>query len=184
MLPEGRIYGVSGDNALLNPAMIAVMTYTFAPVGAVVGWNVEEYFPQKKRWRLRLREKSGKVKEMPCHLSPEPYLDAYARAAGIEDDRKGHLSRAAIGKTATLPPRRGLRSDAWAKVRRRASDAGIEMRIGCHTFRVARITDYLINGARIEVAQCLARHANVETTGLHDRRNHDISVEKAERIGL
>src|SRR5580698_10192747 len=74
------------------------MTYTFARVGAVVALNVEDYFAQKKRWWLRLREKNGKVNEMPCHHKLEAYLDAYISAAGIGDDRKGPLFRAAIGK--------------------------------------------------------------------------------------
>jgi integrase len=33
-------------------------------------------------------------------------------------------------------------------VRRRASDAGIETPIGCHTLRATGITDYLTNGER------------------------------------
>lgn len=49
-------------------------------------------------------------------------------------------------------------------VRRRASDAGIETRIRCHTFRATGITDYLTNGGRIEVAQRMAGHANAKTT--------------------
>src|SRR6202047_3802303 len=46
---------------LRDRAIIAVMTYTFARVGAVVALAVEDYFAQKKRWWLRLREKNGKV---------------------------------------------------------------------------------------------------------------------------
>src|SRR6516165_4316286 len=80
------------------------MTYTFARVGAVVALSVEDYFAQKKRWWLRLREKNGKVNEMPCHHKLETYLDAYIEAAGIEGDRKGPLFRAAIGKTKKLGP--------------------------------------------------------------------------------
>jgi integrase/recombinase XerD len=38
---------------LRDRALIAVMTYTFARVGAVVGLAVEDYFSQKKRWWLR-----------------------------------------------------------------------------------------------------------------------------------
>jgi len=68
-------------------------------------------------------------------------------------------------------------------VRRRAADAGIEAAIGCHIFRAAGITDYLINGGRIEVAQRMAGHSNAKTTGLYDRRNDDMSVGKVERIG-
>ena len=81
---------------------LRVMTYTFARVGAVVALNVEDYYPQKKRWWLRLREKNGKVNEMPCHHKLEAYLDAYIKAAGIADDRKGPLFRAAIGRTKKL----------------------------------------------------------------------------------
>jgi integrase len=119
------------------------MTYTFASVGAVVALTVEDYFAQKKRWWLRLREKNGKVNEMPCHHKLEAYLDAYIEAAGIEGDRKGPLFRAAIGKTRKLGPGAISRTDVWYMVRRRAADAGIETAIGCHTFRATGITDYL-----------------------------------------
>ena len=77
-----------------------------------------------------------------------------------------------------------LRMDVWRMVRRRAADAGIETVIGCHTFRATGITDYLMNGGRIEVAQLMAGHSNAKTTGLYDRRNDDISVGEVERIGI
>src|SRR6202158_4746548 len=93
---------VSTVVGLRDRAIIAVMTYTFARVGAVIAVTVEDYYPQKKRWWLRLREKNGKVNEMPCHHKLEQYLDAYIKAAGIDDDRKGPLFRAAIGKTKKL----------------------------------------------------------------------------------
>ena len=169
---------------LRDRAIIAVMTYTFARVGAVVALNVEDYSPQKKRWWLRLREKNGKVNEMPCHHKLETYLDEYIKAAVTEDDRKGPLFRSAIGKTGQLSDRPMLRGDVWRMVRRRASDAGIETAIGCHTFRATGITNYLTNGGRIEVAQRMAGHSNAKTTGLYDRRNDDISVGEVERIGI
>jgi integrase len=56
--------------------------------------------------------------------------------------------------------------------------------VGCHTFRATGITDYLINGGRIEVAQRMAGHPNARATGLYDRRNDDISVGEVERIGI
>jgi site-specific recombinase XerD len=169
---------------LRDRAMIAVMTYTFARVGAVVALTVEDYFSQKKRWWLRLHEKNGKLNEMPCHHKLEEYLDAYIKAARIAGDRRGPLFRSAIGKTAQLTDRPMLRGDVWRMVRRRAADAGIETSIGCHTFRATGITDYLTNGGRIEVAQRMAGHSNAKTTGLYDRRNDDISVGEVERIGI
>jgi site-specific recombinase XerD len=175
---------VSTVIGLRDRAIIAVMTYTFARVGAVVALNVEDYFPQKNRWWLRLREKNDKVNEMPCHHKLEEFLDAYMKAAGIEGDRKGPLFRSAIGKTGALTVKPMSRTDVWYMVRRRAADAGIETAIGCHSFRATGITDYLTNGGRIEVAQRMAGHSNAKTTGLYDRRNDDISVGEVERIGI
>jgi integrase len=172
------------NQGLRDRAIIAVMTYTFARVGAVVALTVEDYYAQKKRWWLRLREKNGKVNEMPCHHKLESYLDVYIEAAGIEGDRKGPLFRAAIGKTKKLGEGAMSRTDVWYMVRRRAADAGIETAIGCHTFRATGITDYLTNGGRIEVAQRMAGHSNAKTTGLYDRRNDDVSVGEVERIGI
>src|ERR1019366_3808871 len=167
---------VSTIVGLRDRAIVAVMTYTFARVGAVVALTVEDYFSQKKRWWLRLHEKNGKLNEMPCHHKLEEYLDAYIKGAGIAGDRKGPLFRSAIGKTAQLSARPVLRGDIWRMVRRRASDAGIETAIGCHTFRATGITDYLTNGGRIEVAQRMAGHSNAKTTGLYDRRNDCLTL--------
>src|SRR5277367_4610410 len=86
---------VSSVVGLRDRAIIAVMTYTFARVGAVVALSVEDYFSQKKRWWLRLHEKNGKLNEMPCHHKLEQYLDAYIKDAGVESYRKGPLFRAA-----------------------------------------------------------------------------------------
>ena len=119
-----------------------------------------------------------------CHHKLEEYLDAYIEAAGIKDDRKGLLFRSAIRKTKKPTGSPMTRKDVWCMVRRRASDAGIETAIGCHTFRATGITDYLTNGGRIEVAQRMAGHSNAKTTGLYDRRNDDVSVGEVERIGI
>ena len=52
---------------LRDRALIGVMTFAFARVSAVVGMRVEDYYPQGKRWWLRLHEKGGKRHEMPVH---------------------------------------------------------------------------------------------------------------------
>jgi site-specific recombinase XerD len=117
---------VSTVVGLRDRAIIAVTTYTFARVGAVVALTVEDYFSQKKRWWLRLHEKNGKINEMPCHHKLEGYLDAYIEASGIARECKGPLFRSAIGKTGQLSERPILRGDVWRMVRRRASDAEIE----------------------------------------------------------
>ena len=169
---------------LRDRALIAAMAFTFARVTAVVGLKVEDYYPQNKRWWLRLREKNGKVNEMPCHHKLEHYLDEYIRAAGIGEDRKAPLFLAAIGRTGQLSPRPMGRTDVWYMVRRRAADSGLKTAIGCHTFRATGITDYLTNGGKLEIAQRMAGHSNAKTTGLYDRRDDDISVSEVERVGI
>jgi site-specific recombinase XerD len=169
---------------LRDRALVAVMAFTFARVSAVVDLKVEDYYPQKKRCWLRLREKNGKVNQMPCHHKLEAYLDAYIAAAGIRDDRKGPLFRAAIGRSGKLSNRPVSRTDVWYMVQRRANDAQLETAIGCHTFRATGITDYLTNGGKLEVAQKMAGHSNAKTTGLYDRRSDDVSLSEVEKIGI
>jgi len=41
---------------LRDRALVAVMAFSFARVSAVVNLKVEDYYPQKKRWWLRLRD--------------------------------------------------------------------------------------------------------------------------------
>jgi integrase/recombinase XerD len=96
------------DDAAASPtipqrdrALIAVMTYALARVGAVVSMRVEDYYPQSKRWWVRLHEKGGKRHEMPAHHTLEPYLDAYIDA-GILGEKKTPLFRSAAGRTGTL----------------------------------------------------------------------------------
>jgi integrase/recombinase XerD len=55
--------------------------------------RVEDYFPNGKRWWVRLQEKGGKRHEMPAHHKLEVFLDEYIAAAGIEKDSSGHLLR-------------------------------------------------------------------------------------------
>ena len=81
---------------LRDRALISVMTFAFARIGAVVAMRVEDYYPKGKRWWVRLHEKGGKRHEMPAHHTLEAYLDAYIEAAGIRDG----------GKSPPLPLRR------------------------------------------------------------------------------
>jgi integrase/recombinase XerD len=169
---------------LRDRAFIGVMVYGFARVSAVVGLKVEDYFPLKKRYWLRLREKGGKVNEMGCHHKLEQFLDEYIAAAGIADDKKGPLFRAALGRTKTLSDRPMSRVDAWYMVRRRAKDTGLETAIGNHSFRAIGITDYLENGGDINIAKRMAGHSNIKTTELYDRRDDEVSFSEIERVGI
>jgi integrase len=69
-------------------------------------------------------------------------------------------------------------------IRRRAKAAGIETRIGNHTFRATGITAYLKNSGKLEVAQQIANHESPRTTKLYDRRQDEISLDEIERITI
>jgi site-specific recombinase XerD len=58
---------------LRDRALIGVMTFAFARIGAVVAMRVEDYYPEGKRWWVRLHEKGGKRHEMPAHHKLEAY---------------------------------------------------------------------------------------------------------------
>jgi integrase/recombinase XerC len=83
---------------------------------------------------------------MPCHHNLEEYLTAYLDGAGLRDDPKGPLFRT-IGRgtgklTRTVLPQ----ANAYAMIRRRAAAAGINTKLGNHSFRATGITAHLKNG--------------------------------------
>jgi site-specific recombinase XerD len=169
---------------LRDRALIGLMVYTFARVGAALSMKVEDFFVQGRRGWVRLHEKGGKEHEMPTHHNLDRYLEEYIAAAGIAEDRKGPLFRTSKGRSGELADRPMLQSDVWRMIRRRAAQAGIETEIGCHTFRATGITAYLKNGGKLEIAQQMAAHESARTTGLYDRRNDEISLDEVERIGI
>jgi integrase len=131
---------------LRDRALIGVMTYTFARVGAVVGMTVDDYYPEGKRWWLRLHAKGGKRHEMPAHHKLEAYIDEYLDAARIHGQGRSPLFRSTIGKTGILTGLPMHRIDVYRMIRRRAADMSFNAKIGCHTFRATGITAYLEAG--------------------------------------
>lgn len=167
---------------LRDRAVIGTLLYTFARVGAATALKVEDYFPQGKRWWVRLHEKGGKVHEMPVHHCLEEYLDAYLAAAKIGSDRKAPLFRTVYRKTGKLTDRPMRQEDVFRMIQRRAADAGVKTAIGCHSFRALGITNYLENGGTLEKAQQMAAHESPRTTKLYDRTTDQVTLDEVEKI--
>ena len=92
---------------LRDRALIALMVYTFARIGAAMGMKVEDVFTQNRRLWVRLREKGGKAHAMPCHHNLESYLTLYMEGAKLTDDPRGPLFRTigrGTGKLTRTPP--------------------------------------------------------------------------------
>lgn len=168
---------------LRDRALIGLMVFTFARVGAAIQMRVEDVYVQARRTWVRLHEKGGKEHEVPCHHSLEIWLKAYVECASLGGG-KGYLFRSVAGRTGRLSTKPMGQGDVFRMVGRRAAAAGIHTRIGCHSFRATGITEYLRNGGRLEVAQQMANHESARTTGLYDRRRDQMSPDEVERISI
>jgi site-specific recombinase XerD len=167
---------------LRDRALIALMVYSFARIGAAVGMKVEDVFTQNRRLWVRLQEKGGKEHAMPCHHNLEQALLAYFDGNGVENSPKEPLFRTIGRGTGELTHTPLPQANAHAMIRRRALAAGIETKIGCHSFRATGITAYLKNGGTLEKAAAMANHASTRTTQLYDRRSAEMSLDEIERI--
>ena len=88
---EGEVQKLLGvietttHTGLRDRALLGVLAYTFARIGAVVNLKVEDYYPSGKRFLLRFKEKGGKEKELPVHHKLEELLDQYLKANALLD---------------------------------------------------------------------------------------------------
>ena len=163
-------------------ALIGLLVYTFARIGAAVALDVEDIYHQNRRLWVRLNEKGGKQHAMPAHHNLEDYLHAYIDAGGLAGDPKGPLFHTVRGRGQALQRRRLATRNALDMVRRRADQAGLATAVTNHTFRATGITAYLKNGGTLEHAKAMAAHASTRTTQLYDRRSEEVRLDEVERI--
>jgi integrase/recombinase XerD len=90
---------------LRDRALIGLMAYSFARVGAALQMKVADYFVQGRRRWVRLHEKGGKEHDVPCHHNLDHFLDEYIAAADIAVDATGYLFRTTAPKSGALKAR-------------------------------------------------------------------------------
>jgi site-specific recombinase XerD len=154
---------------LRDRALIGVMTFAFARIGAVVAMRVEDYYRDGQRWWVRLHDKGGKQHQIEVHPILKACLDAYLDASGARGEGSAPLFRSAVGRTGKLTDKPMNRIDAWRMIQRRAADLDVGVRVGCHTFRATGITAYLEAGGTVEDARAMAAHISARTTKLYER---------------
>jgi hypothetical protein len=96
-----------------------------------------------------LHKKSGKRHEVPCHPTPEEYLNTCIAAAGISRDKKGRWFDT-MGKAERLGDRSISQFDVLHLIKRRAEASALPYSTCCDTFRTTRITTYLQNDGTLE----------------------------------
>jgi integrase/recombinase XerD len=168
---------------LRDRALIGIMVYSFARVGAAITMKVGDFFQHRKCWWLRLHEKGGKRHEVPCHEVLQGYLDDWIRAAGIGRHKQTPLFRS-MHKGDQLTDNAMGRFNVLHMIKRRAQAATLPYSTCCHTFRATGITTYLENGGTLEHAQTIANHESPRTTKLYDRTREELSAEEIGRIKI
>lgn len=166
---------------LRDRALIAVMVYSFARIGAVLGMKVEDFYVEGRRAWFRLHEKGGRLHCVPAHHKAADFVEAYIAAADIAADRKGPLFRT-FASGDVIRPKSPDPTSVLAMIKKRAVRVGLPATTCCHTFRATGITAYLANGGTIENAQAIAAHECLTTTKLYDRTGDTITLDEVERI--
>ncbi len=170
---------------LRDRAAIAILIYTAARVGAVAKLTHADFYSAGDQWMLHFEDKGGKSREIPVRHDLQQIIAEYVDGGGLAGEAKSApLLRSTWRRSKTLTDRRMTANDIGRMLKRRLVAAGLPARLSPHSFRVATITDLLLQGVPIEDVQHLAGHADPRTTGLHDRRQRRVTRNIVERISI
>jgi site-specific recombinase XerD len=166
-------------------AIISVLIYTAARVGAVAKLRCRDFYQAGNDYCLRFHEKGGKVREIPVREDLLKALETYLDIAGLRyAEPLSPLFRSAERRTKRLTQNPMKADDMARMVKRRLRDVGLSTRLSPHSFRVTTITDLLEQGVDLQEVQNLAGHADPRTTRLYDRRRRRVTRNIVERISI
>ena len=170
---------------LRDRAIIAVLIYTAARVGAVARLRLRDLFEAGDQYCLRFLDKGGKSREIPVRHDLQGVLFDYLGTAELDNaPGESPLFRSAVRRTKVLTDHGMSVGDMGRMVKRRMRDAGLPSRLSPHSFRVTTITDLLAQGVPLEDVQNLAGHSDPRTTRLYDRRQRRVTRNIVERISV
>jgi integrase/recombinase XerD len=172
---------VSTKIGLRDRAVLAVLIYRVARVGAVANLTLKSVKHDGIQYTLRFSEKGGKSREIPVRHDLELAQLAYMEAAAITE---GPRVRTAAGKTEKLTENPMTGIDICRMLKRRLKAAGFPGQYSPHSFRVATVTDLLEQNVELESVEDLAGHSDPRTTRLYDRRRRKVTRNIVERISL
>ena len=170
---------------LRDRAVLGVLAYTGARVGALARLRLGDLKDLGEHRVLCFREKGGKRREIPVRHDLDAWLREYLAVAGIVgQDDKAPLFRAAAGKRRQLTNAGYAAHSMRQMLKRRLQDAGLPELFSPHSFRVAVVTDLLKQDVPLEDVQYLAGHSNPRTTQIYDRRRRRVTRNIVERISI
>src|SRR5512135_2427414 len=171
----------SNPVGLRDRAILAVLVYTAARVGAVAKLTLKSFKHDGTQYSLRFSEKGGKSREIPVRHDLEGYLRAYIERAEITE---GPLFRTTVRKTKVLTKNGMTAVDICRMMKRRLKDVGLASHFSPHSFRVTTVTDLLEQNVPLEDVQYLAGHSDPRTTRIYDRRRRKVTRNIVERISI
>jgi len=168
---------------LRDRAIIAILVYSAARVSAVSRMDGKDFYDVGNQYCLRLKEKGGKSREIPCRHDLQTYLQDFIQATQFDQPNTA-LFRTANGRSDVLTQRRMTPGDIARMVKRKCRQAHLPSSFSPHSFRVTTITNLLDQGVPLEDVQHLAGHADPRTTRLYDRRRRQVTRNIVERITI
>jgi site-specific recombinase XerD len=170
---------------LRDRAIVAVLVYTAARVGAVASLRRADFLDVGDQHCLQFLDKGGKIREIPVRHDLQGFIYEYLDAARLVDVPAGSpLFRTTVRRTKAITAAAMTAGDIGRMVKRRLCDAGLPSRLSPHSLRVATVTDLLSQGVSLADVQNLAGHADPRTTRLYDRRGRRVTRNIVERISI
>ncbi len=173
---------------LRDRALLSVMLFGFARVGAAVKMRVRDYErPGSPQAAFVLHEKRGRRHRIPAHHRAAAAVDALFERAELEGaplQPEAPLFQSSRGQSRTLTGRALSTSDALRMVKRRCREAGLSAGICNHSLRATAITLHQLAGGELEAARQLAGHASLQTTQLYDRSGDKRRRSEVERVQI
>lgn len=171
---------------LQERAIIALMGFSCARVGAVVKMKQEDVYEEDGHLYVRLHEKRDNRHYVPCHPELEGYLREFLNrskkpAEDCDPNPAGWLFRRWDKKRKALRAQPLSRLICYHMVKRRNATVGLSQ-VTNHTFRATGITTFLEAGGALDDARRLANHASVNTTKLYDHRKEKVAMKDVQMI--
>lgn len=177
---------ISSPVGLRDKAVICILIYTAARVGAVSKLRVKDFYDAGDQHYLHFMDKGGKSRHIPIRHDLQTLLFRYLQTIDVQS--RGNELRPLFCTCSRRSKENSSNAmsagDIGRMVKRRMALCGLPRRLSPHSFRVTTITDLLEQGVPLEDVQNLAGHADPRTTRLYDRRNKAITRNIVERISI
>lgn len=163
-------------------ALLGVMLFSFARIGAVLQMLVGDYRGREGQGAVfMLHEKGGKLHRVSAHHQACEALDAYLALADLADTNALLWQGIRHGQLTGKP----LTQDRACKmVKERCRAAGLSDAFGNHSLRATGITLHREAGGDLAAAQRIAGHASIRTTQAYDRSGAELGRAEVERVQL